>query len=100
MEDNNQDKLIGKIIFKLYKIIKKLGEGSFGKIYIALHLEKKKLYAVKLVNKIINNNLIIYFKNFKNIGKTRYRKKSFRNRNNYFRSVESLWNTKIKNIWL
>ena len=57
MEDNKQDKLIGKILFKLYKIKKKLDQGSFGKIYIASNIQTKKLYAVKLVN--INN--ILFF---------------------------------------
>ena len=58
MEDNNGDKLIGKILFKLYKIKKKLDQGSFGKIYIASNIQTKKLYAVKLVN--INNVLLTF----------------------------------------
>jgi serine/threonine protein kinase len=56
MEVNHADNLIGKILFKLYKIKKKLGEGSFGKVFSAINLETKELFAVKLV---IKNN--IYF---------------------------------------
>jgi serine/threonine protein kinase len=51
MEDKHQDKLIGRILFKLYRIKKKLGEGSFGKVYSAFNIETKDLYAVKLVSK-------------------------------------------------
>jgi serine/threonine protein kinase len=51
MEDKYQDKLIGRILFKLYRIKKKLGEGSFGKVYSAFNIETKDLYAVKLVSK-------------------------------------------------
>ena len=44
------DRLIGKIFFKAFKLKKKIGEGSFGKIYIATNLENKIDYAVKLVS--------------------------------------------------
>ena len=52
MSDKRDDKLIGKIIFKHYKLIKKIGEGSFGEIYIAVHTETKEQYAIKLVRSI------------------------------------------------
>ena len=61
MEDNNKDKIIGKILFKLYKIKQKLAQGSFGKIYIASHIQTQKLYAVKLVN---INNILFFYINF------------------------------------
>ena len=44
------DRLIGKIFFKSFKLKKKIGEGSFGKIYIAVNLENKVDYAVKIVS--------------------------------------------------
>ena len=54
--NNEKDKLIGKVIFNSYKIKKKLGEGSFGKVYIISNLKTKELFAAKLVNK----NYIIF----------------------------------------
>jgi len=52
MENSHQDRLIGKIIFKHYKLRKKIGEGSFGKIYIASDTNSKEEYAIKMVSKI------------------------------------------------
>ena len=37
MDSRHEDKLLGKILFKQYKLRKKIGEGSFGKIYIAIN---------------------------------------------------------------
>jgi serine/threonine protein kinase len=51
MEKRKDDPLIGKIFFKKFKVKKKLGEGSFGKIYTAINLATKEEYAVKLVSK-------------------------------------------------
>ena len=48
MENKHEDALLGKIFFKHYKLKKKIGEGSFGKIYISINLETKEEYAVKL----------------------------------------------------
>ncbi len=89
MESNQVDRLIGKLLFKLYRVKKKLGEGSFGKVYIATNIQTNDLYAVKLVskNQSFNFNDIIN----KNIGKTRYAKKSVRNRSMYFKSFKSFW---------
>ena len=55
MDDRHEDKLLGKFLFKHYKLKKKIGEGSFGKIYIGVHNETKEEYAIKLVSKIFNN---------------------------------------------
>jgi serine/threonine protein kinase len=63
MDDRHEDKYLGKILFKHYKLKKKIGEGSFGKIYIAINIDTREEYAVKLVSialfykhkKIINN---------------------------------------------
>ena len=50
MENKNEVNLIDKVFFKHYKLKKKIGEGSFGKIFIACHLETQKEYAVKIVS--------------------------------------------------
>ena len=66
MDDRHEDRYLGKILFKHYKLKKKIGEGSFGKIYIAIHIETKEEYAIKLVSKKyfnITNNQIINNKN-------------------------------------
>ena len=55
MSDKHEDQLIGKILFKHYKLKKKIGEGSFGKIYIGVHTDTKEEYAIKLVSKIFTN---------------------------------------------
>ena len=49
--EKEKDPLIGKVFFKTYKISKKLGEGSFGQIYVAYDIKTKEEYAVKLVCK-------------------------------------------------
>ena len=53
MDGRNIDRLIGRYIFKEYRIKKKLGEGSFGKVYIVSNIKTNDLYAIKLVSKII-----------------------------------------------
>ena len=46
--ESERDLFIGETIFNKYKIIKKLGQGSFGSIYEAQSAYSHKLYAVKL----------------------------------------------------
>ena len=60
MERQNEDHLIGKILFKHYKIRKKIGEGSFGMIYIASNIDakEKEEYAVKLESKDLSRSLL------------------------------------------
>ena len=56
MSHNHSDDISGKIFFKFYKAQKKLGEGSFGKIYTAINTKTKEEFALKLVKK--KNNKI------------------------------------------
>ena len=57
-EDNKSDRdpIIGKIFFSKYKAIKKLGEGSFGKVYKAEHNGDN--YAIKMENKSKEQGLL------------------------------------------
>ena len=42
-----EDELINKIFFKKYKIIKKIGKGSFGMVYIGQQMNTEDYYAIK-----------------------------------------------------
>ncbi len=50
--------LMNKLYFNKYMPIKKLGEGSFGVIYKAEHIETKEYYALKIENKKLGHNLL------------------------------------------
>ena len=42
-----EDELTNKIFFKKYQILKKIGRGSFGSVYLGKNITTEKLYAVK-----------------------------------------------------
>ena len=54
--NSNKDPLLNKIFFSKYKTIKKLGEGSFGKVYKASY--NNKLFAIKFEKKSSNQSLL------------------------------------------
>ena len=43
----DKDNLINKVIFNKYRILRKIGEGSFGKVFLVKKQEKN--YAVKII---------------------------------------------------
>ena len=57
-EDNrsHRDPIIGKVFFSKYKAIKKLGEGSFGKVYKAEYNDEN--YAIKMEHKTKEQGLL------------------------------------------
>ena len=55
---NKDDELTGKIFFGKYKPEKKLGEGSFGKIYSSVNVTDGEHYALKMENKESGQNLL------------------------------------------
>ena len=60
MSHNNSrmNEIQGKLFFKYYKAEKKLGEGSFGKIYTAINIKTKELYALKMERKDYGQGLL------------------------------------------
>ena len=46
--DQEEDLFVGETVFNEYKLLKKIGQGSFGSIYEAESLNNKILYAIKL----------------------------------------------------
>ncbi len=50
---NPGDELIRRLFFNKYKPVKKLGEGSFGKIYSAVNISNQQNFALKMVKQII-----------------------------------------------
>jgi serine/threonine protein kinase len=55
-KEDNTDPIIGKVFFSKYKATKKLGEGSFGKVYKAEYDGED--YAIKLESKSKEDNLL------------------------------------------
>ena len=54
--NQNEDEMIGKLIFDRYKLIKRLGAGSFGSIYEAVY--QNQYYAIKLEEKNRGQDLL------------------------------------------
>ena len=50
---NQADDFTNRLFFNKYKPVKKLGEGSFGKIYSAVNINNHQKFALKMV--IIKN---------------------------------------------
>ena len=74
--EKQTDEFTRRLFFNKYRPVKKLGEGSFGKIYSAVNINNNQKFALKMVN----NN---YF-NYKNIGIERSKSKFIRIRSIYF----------------
>jgi len=58
IRSSNHDELTGKIFFGKYKPEKKLGEGSFGRIYSAINVSDGEHFALKLESKENGQNLL------------------------------------------
>ena len=57
LESIEKDPNINNIFFKKFKIIKKIGEGSFGSIYEGINIETGALLAIKLEERMQYNLL-------------------------------------------
>ena len=65
------ESLINKIFFEKYRVIKKIGQGSFGRIYTCQNIVSNELYAMKVqqnscLNKVleIESNYLNYLKGY------------------------------------
>ena len=74
--DKQTDEFSRRLFFNKYRPVKKLGEGSFGKIYSAVNINNNQKFALKMVK----NNFFIS----KNIGIERSQSKFIRIRSIYF----------------
>jgi len=48
--DHQNDDFTKRIFFGKYRPVKKIGEGSFGKIYSAINTKNEQKFALKMVN--------------------------------------------------
>lgn len=48
-QHNKNEDIMNKIIFNKYKPEKKLGEGSFGKIFVGVNINDGQKFALKMV---------------------------------------------------
>jgi len=56
--EKEKDNLIDKIFLSKYKLIKKLGKGSFGNVYLCKDITSNEFFAAKLQNKSNNINML------------------------------------------
>jgi serine/threonine protein kinase len=49
-KNQNQTDVIGRIYFKKFKVIKKIGQGSFGQVYAGINTKNNEQVALKFVN--------------------------------------------------
>lgn len=57
-DNTNNEDFLKNLYFHKYKPIKKLGEGSFGLIFMAEHIIDKEYYALKFENRKAGQNLL------------------------------------------
>ena len=52
------EQLINKIILKKYKVIKRIGKGSFGSVYLGKNIQKNDYIAIKLESRNQNDTIL------------------------------------------
>ena len=102
MKNKEEKKLMGKILFKKYIIIKFLGKGSFSNIFLGQDIINNKSYAIKSEN-IFSKPLLLKdeaFKlyNLKGFGIPEII--AFGRSGNYRFLVQTLLGKSLKDIWI
>ena len=95
--------LQGKIIFKKYKLLRLIGEGSFSAVYLGQNMVNKKLYSVKVENTILEKEELLekeayILLNLKSFGIPEVI--SFGRSGNYNILVQTLLGDSLEKIWL
>jgi serine/threonine protein kinase len=58
IENSSSENFLSNLYFHKYRPLKKLGEGSFGLIYMAENIQDKELYALKFEERRGGQNLL------------------------------------------
>ena len=95
------ESLINQIFFNKYKVIKKIGQGSFGRIYSCQDIVTKELYAMKVEQNTIQNNVLkiesqylLYLKGY-GIPEVIY----YNNNEKYHILIETLLDKSLENLY-
>ena len=56
--NQKSESLINQIFFDKYKVIRKIGQGSFGRIYICQDIISNEFYAMKVEQNSFLNNIL------------------------------------------
>ena len=57
-QNKEKDDFTKRLFFNKYRPVKKLGEGSFGKIYSAVNINNQQKFALKMELREANQNLL------------------------------------------
>jgi serine/threonine protein kinase len=49
-ESSNSNDIIGRVFFNKFKVVKKIGQGSFGQVYQGYNIKNDESVALKFVN--------------------------------------------------
>ena len=100
--ENEEKKLIKRIIFKKYIIIELLGKGTFSKVFLGQNIVNKKLYAIKCENIFSKSQLLkdeaFMLYNLKGFGIPEVI--TFGRSGNYRFLVQTLLGKSLKDIWI